>query len=380
MRRPGGVEGIGQQGEVALQLLGGAVAGRIGPDACPHEADFQAERLVRIAAVALERDPQLGRDGRQPLRYGQPRRQVRERLRIVVEHRPPGAPRRGERDLRGDERVAIPIAPDPAPQRERRHRSGAKPAPELVLERFHQPLAHARRRFQETIFQVPQRVRHLVHDRGAVTPDFLGQPEQLHLALQVPLDGPTLGLGCAVAREQPLRQARLQVEDGAARGLRGMGREDRSDIERRQGARHLLGAAAGLAQAAQRPAHRSALRRGEVVLARAPHPVGLLRRVDQDEEHREGTGREPRGLGSERAGPRQQRVQIGCPGDAQPARATGASQLFDRPERVLSRQPAHHPSQRRREPAHVLTQRPVLGPRYGRRGGNAGGEVGRRHP
>ena len=60
-----------------------------------------------------------------------------------------------------------------------------------------------------------------------------------------------------------------------------MGREDRSDIERRQGARHLLGAPAGLAQAAQRPAHRSALRRGEVVLARAPHPVGLLRRVDQ---------------------------------------------------------------------------------------------------
>ena len=136
VRCPDGVEGIGEQGEVALQLLRRAVARRIGPDPRPHEADFQAERLVRVAAaillpdrrqlvaVAFERGLELGRDGREPLGYREPRRQVRERFRMVVEHGPPGAPRRGERDLRGDERVPVPIAPDPAPQGERRHRGG----------------------------------------------------------------------------------------------------------------------------------------------------------------------------------------------------------------------------------------------------------------
>src|SRR2546426_2068229 len=43
-----------------------------------------------------------------------------------------------------------------------------------------------------TLFRSPERVRHLVHDRRAVAPNFFGEPEELHLALQVPLDRPTL--------------------------------------------------------------------------------------------------------------------------------------------------------------------------------------------
>src|SRR5207245_11662774 len=72
VRRADRVEGVGEQREIALQLLWRAVARRLGPDPGPHEADFQAERLVRVAAaillphdgklvtVALERSPQLG--------------------------------------------------------------------------------------------------------------------------------------------------------------------------------------------------------------------------------------------------------------------------------------------------------------------------------
>ena len=155
--------------------------------------------------------------------------------------------------------------------------------------------------------------------------------------------------------------------------------ENRPHIERLQGARHHLGPPAGLAHAAQRPAHRSALRRGEIFLSRAPHPMGLLRGVDQDEEHCEGTGGQPRRLGRERAGPREQRVEIRRARDAEPAGPAGPPQLFDRPERFFPRQPADHPSERRRQPPHVLAQWSVLRSRHGRREGNGGGDVSGRH-
>src|SRR5438105_5579338 len=64
---------------------------------------------------------------------------------------------------------------------------------------------------------------------------------------------------------------------------------------------------AGLTQAAQRPAHRSALRCGQVVLARPSDPMGLFRGVDENEEHRERTSREARRFRWQGAGPREQR-------------------------------------------------------------------------
>src|SRR5439155_763105 len=83
----------------------------------------------------------------------------------------------------------------------------------------------------------------------------LGEPEQLYLALETPLDGAALGLGRAVPRQETLRQPGLEIEDRASGGLGGVRGEDRPDVEREQGTRDLLGSMAGLTQAAQRPAH-----------------------------------------------------------------------------------------------------------------------------
>src|SRR5437762_13565030 len=134
---------------------------------------------------------------------------------------------------------------------------------------------------------------------------------------------------------------------------------------------------AGLTQAAQRPAHRSALRCGEVVLARPSDSMGLFRGVDENEEHRERTGREPRRFWWQGAGPREQRVQVRYPRDAEPSGAARPSQLLDRPEWVFTRQPADDATERRREPTHVLAQLCVLRPGYRRRKRNGRGDVGR---
>jgi len=212
----------------------------------------------------------------------------------VAEHRAAGAARGSERDLRGDERVAVPVAPDPAPHGKRGHRG--EPAAELVLECLDEALAHPRRGVEEAVLQIPEGIRHFVHDRRAVAPHLLGEPEELHLALETPLDGAALGLRRAVPRQETLRQTRLEVENRASGGLGGMRGEDRSDVERQQGVRDLLGSPAGLTQASQRPAHRSALRGGQVVLARPSDPMSLFRGVDKNEKHRKGTCRETRRL------------------------------------------------------------------------------------
>src|SRR2546430_3444374 len=78
---------------------------------------------------------------------------------------------------------------------------------------------------------------------------------------------------------------------------------------------------AGLTQAAQRPAHRPALRCGQVVLARLSDPMGLFRGVDENEEHRERSGREARRFRWQGAGAREERVQVRCPRDALLARS-----------------------------------------------------------
>ena len=295
----------------------------------------------------------------------------------MAQHRPTSATRGGERDLRRDERVAVPVTPDPAPQCEWGHRGES--AAELVLEGLGESFVHARRGLEQAVLQVPEGIRHLVHDRRPVAPHLLGEPEQLHLALETTLDGATLGLRGAVPRQQTLGEARLKIEDGASSGFGGMRGEDRPDLHRCQGARDFLGSLAGLAQASQRPAHRSALHRRQVVLPRSPHPMGLFRGVDQNEEHRKGACREPRRLRCEGSGVREQRVQVRRSRDAEASGAAAPAQVLDRPEGVLTCQPSYHPAQRRREPANVLAERRVLGSRDRRRQRNARSDVRRRH-
>src|SRR5204863_346464 len=239
-----------------LQLLGSAVARRIGLDPGPHEADLQAEGLVSVAAaivlphtrellaVPLERGLELGRHRGEPFGYGEARGKVGEAPRVVAEYGAAGAARGGERDLR---------------------------------------------------------------------------------------------------------------------------------------ARDLLGALARLTQAPQRPAHRSALCRGQVVLPRPSHPMSLFRGVDQNEKHRERAGRETRRLRWEGSGPREQGVQVGCPGDAEASGAARPAQLLDGAECFFPGQPADDPAERRGQPTHVLAELRIMGPGDGRRKRNSRGDGGGGH-
>ena len=107
--------------------------------------------------------------------------------------------------------------------------------------------------------------------------------------------------------------------------------------------------------------------------------MSLFRGVDQNEKHRERAGRETRRLRWEGSGPREQGVQVGCPGDAEASGAARPAQLLDGAERVFTRQPTDYAPQRRGQPTHVLAEWRVLRPGYGRRKGNGRSDVGSRH-
>src|SRR5213078_1995320 len=104
----------------------------------------------------------------------------------------------------------------------------------------------------------------------------------------------------------------------------------------------------------------------QVVLARPSDPMSLFRGVDKNEKHREGSGREPGRLGWEGSRPREQRIQVRCSRDAEPSSTARPAQVLDCAEGLVARQPTDDTTQRRRKPPHVLAERCVLGPGYGR--------------
>src|SRR5438132_13271586 len=53
VRRTDGIQAVGNQLEVTLELVGRGVPGGVGFDPGSHEADLQAERLVGVAATML---------------------------------------------------------------------------------------------------------------------------------------------------------------------------------------------------------------------------------------------------------------------------------------------------------------------------------------
>src|SRR2546429_7313139 len=53
VRRTDGIQAVGNHLEVTLELVGRGVPGGVGFDPGSHEADFQAERLVGVAATRL---------------------------------------------------------------------------------------------------------------------------------------------------------------------------------------------------------------------------------------------------------------------------------------------------------------------------------------
>src|SRR2546430_3993417 len=84
VRRTDGIQAVGNQLEVTLELVGRGVPGGVGFDPGSHEADLQAERLVGVAATILlpharqllavppERGPPPGPQRGQPLGHRRP--------------------------------------------------------------------------------------------------------------------------------------------------------------------------------------------------------------------------------------------------------------------------------------------------------------------
>src|SRR2546428_7049388 len=100
--------------------------------------------------------------------------------------------------------------------------------------------AHALLGLEQAILQIPEGIRHLVHDGRAVAPHLLGEPEELDLALETPLDGAALGLGRARPRPEALRPPCLEIADRASGRLGRVAGGDRPDLWRGPGPRDLL--------------------------------------------------------------------------------------------------------------------------------------------
>ena len=97
------------------------------------------------------------------------------------------APGGGQGDLWRNVGVAVPIAADPAP-RPNRH-DGPRILTEHVGEGATDAAHGGHHRVGKAVLEVPQGVARLVQHRGAVLADLGGEPQELHLGLQVPAEG-----------------------------------------------------------------------------------------------------------------------------------------------------------------------------------------------
>ena len=123
--------------------------------------------------------------------------------------------------------------------------------------------------------------------------------------------------------------ARLEAEEGATRGFRGVRGEDGTDVEVEHRALDIGGAVSLLVQLAHRPPHRRRLRLGVLVAAvrpGAPHAMHLLRRVDEEEEEGEGARRDGGQIHGERVHLPQQLLERRSARRPVPPRARGAAE------------------------------------------------------
>ncbi len=219
-----------------------------------HQRQLEAHRLVGVPepvglahfgeepAVRLDRRAQLVGGGRDGLRHRQPLDQSGKGARVTAEHGIAGATRGGDGDVGSNEGIAVAVASHPVTELERHdllHGLGGDA--ELLLEGAHERVAGAPTRVEQARFQVPEHRAHLVHHRRSVLTHLAGDPEQLHLAVELFFHCGTLGDRHTLAREQKLGDAGLEREQRAARGLGGVGGEDGANVEREQRALDLSG-------------------------------------------------------------------------------------------------------------------------------------------
>ena len=264
-----------------------------------------------------------------------------------------------------DVRIAVPIAADPVADAKRHgHAQRFRGRAELLLEGAHERLACALGGVEEPCLEIPEHGAHLVTDRGAVAADLRGEPEQLDLGLQLLVEIADLAGRRELAREQVIGDTGLERQERAARGLGGMRGEHGAHVESRDRLHHLVGRAAGVAQAAHGPACGSGLRiriRTALVVEAAPHAVHLLRGVDQQEEEGEGPGDVAGDRDGQRIDAGEELVEGGRIGSTAAARPAGATQTLDRLVGRLALEPADDAAERGGESPNVLVKGDVLG-------------------
>ena len=168
--------------QIVEQLVCGRVA--VVPEPPPHEGELAPVRLEcvpgadlgcvsrQLALVPRERRVELGGDRDQRARSSDLDRERAHLVAVTSERERPGSVERLVDRGRPGARVAVHVAADPRPERERRRRSGQALAPDA------QQLG---RRVEQAVLEEPERVADLVRDPEAVMPHLVGLPEKRHL-------------------------------------------------------------------------------------------------------------------------------------------------------------------------------------------------------
>ena len=218
-------------------------------------------------------------------------------------------------------------------------------------------------RVDQPRLEVPEHGAHLVAHRRPVLAHLGRGPQQLHLAVELLLQRVPFGRRRPLAREQQVGHPRLEPEERATRGLRGMRGEHRTHVEPPHRLRHLVRRVPRSAQALHRPLRRGRLRLlrlGRAVRSRASHPMHLLRGVDQQEEEGEGARRHRAEVERELRDLVEQGVERRGIGLAVAARATGGTESFHGLECLFPLLRPDHAAQCRGEPPDVVVQGHVL--------------------
>ena len=189
------------------------------PEPPPHEGELAPVRLERVpgadlrcvcrelALVARERLVELGRDRDERAGSRDLDRERAHLVAVTAERERAGALERLVDRGRPGARVAVHVATDPRPERERRRRAGQALAPDA------QQLG---RGVEQAVLEEPERVADLVRDPEAVVSHLVGLPEERHL-----LCNASLGLRRAPRARRAGRRGRPAVpESGCARAAR----------------------------------------------------------------------------------------------------------------------------------------------------------------
>ena len=266
--------------------------------------------------------------------------------------------------MRGDERVAVPVAADPRPHAQERRQQA--PAEGVAAEARGEVRIERRQPVEERVAVVRESVLDLVDDLQARQAQHRGLPEAEHAAGEAPFDVGALGVGerHAVALRHELRDPALRIEDAPALNFGRMRRQHRRQVRVRAPARDRVRSDAGTLERGERGLQAAALGRGtgERVHAATPVLVDVLGEIRELREVRE-RAHDVEHLRDRQAveGPREFGARrLGLVARSAPEADGRLPDRFDARVTLLARLLAEDLAQDAAEQARVLAQRPVL--------------------